>query len=151
MLSPESSFGASDARGQRYIALGFYKSVLRFTLTDTASRSDATVEEDDDLQTWDCLAIAPTLGSFSRQTMLNNSPVVIARILAALNASNRALVAHTSARGEPYACALEPWTLAFDGGRVLHSRHFHCHDPDTGTTYTANVSTIEGRGQEWLV
>jgi len=61
----------------------------------------------------------------------------------------RSLVAHASARGEPIACALEPETFPFDGGRVVHSRAFICHEPVTGTTYEAQVAT--SFGQRWLI
>ena len=151
MPSPESSFGASDARGHRYIAQDFFKGVLQFTLTGAASRPATTRDQDDDLQSWDVSAAAPTLGSLTRQAVLNNNPVAIARIIAALNSTNRSLVAHASACDAPVACALEPWAFAVDGGRVVHNRIFLCHDPATGTSYEALAITTEGRGQEWLV
>ena len=151
MPSPESSFGASDARGLRYLSLDFFKVIVRFTLTDAASRPDAIRDESDDFRNWDVSAVAPTLGSLWRQGLFNNSPVAIARIIADHNASNRALVAHARARDEPYACALEPLTFAVDGGRAVNSRIFLCHDPATGTSYEARVYTIDGRGQSWLV
>ena len=91
----------------------------RQTLTDAASRPDATRDADDELQTWDCSAVAPTLGSFARQGMINNSPVAIARKIAARNAACRSLVARARARGVPIACALDPRTFAFGGGRAL--------------------------------
>jgi hypothetical protein len=123
---------------------------LQFTLTGAASRPATTRDQDDDLQTWDVSAVAPTLGSFARQGLFNNTPLVIARILATLNANNRAMVAHARARGEPIACALEPFTFAVDGGRrVSHIHSFLCHDTVTGTSYEAHVFTIDGRGQAW--
>ena len=151
MLSPESSFGASDARGHRYLNLDFFKVTMQFTLTDAASRPDAIRDESDDFRNWDVSAVAPTLGSLWRQGLFNNSPVAIARTMAAYNANSRSLLAQASARGEPIACWLEPWTFAFDGGRVVNMSVFLCHDPVTGTSYDAQVATIDGRGQAWLV
>ena len=149
MPSPESSFGASDARGHRYLNLDFFKVTMQFTLTDAASRPATTRDQDDDLQTWDVSAVAPTLGSFARQFVLNNSPVAIARVIADHNANNRSVVAHARMCGEPIACApLKPLTFAVDGGRrVLHIHVFFCHDTVTGTSYEAHVFTIDGHRQ----
>ena len=151
MRSPESSFGASDARGQRYLSLKLFKGIVQFTLTNAASRPAATIDADVDfVQSWDVSALAPTLGSFSRQGLLNNSPVAIARIIANYDANSRSLVARARARGAPVACALELTSFALAGGRLVNNRIFLCHDPATGTTHEAQVATIGGRGQRWL-
>ena len=149
MPSPESSFGASDARGLRYLSLDFFKVIVRFTLTDAASRPDAIRDESDDFRNWDVSAVAPTLGSLWRQGLFNNSPVAIARVIADHNANNRSVVAHARMCGEPIACApLKPLTFAVDGGRrVLHIHVFFCHDTVTGTSYEAHVFTIDGHRQ----
>ena len=122
---------------------------MQFTLTDAGSRPDLTRDEDDDLQTLDVSDLAPTLGSLTRETVLNNSPLTFARVIAALNTANRSLAARASMCGEPIASALEPWAFALGGGRVVHTRVSLCHDPITGTSYEAQVFTLEGRGPTW--
>ena len=71
------------ARSTR-LGLEFFKGAVHFALTDVGARRVTDLDADDDfVQSWDVSGVAPTLGSFARQALLHNSPVAIARIVAA--------------------------------------------------------------------
>ena len=99
---------------------------------------------------FDVSALAPSFAAFARNAVLHTNPACLARAIRLFNAEHDALARRARAAGAPVAAVLTPRTFGLGGGRTVHERFFCCHDPATGRSYLASVTTVDGRGPAWL-